>query len=279
MISRIAMKIKLEKLEARIRELIEIRMVGILPGQKIEQAAIRQLAEAMRANITVKAGTKTAPNVFTLIIHPDEKTAWQDIGLLDLLKETLQTVGREADLEFAAPPTLSVSADASLAPGEVRVVASHKVETLGPTNAIAQNAASETDENTIPENAFLIIDGRKVFPLNSLVINIGRRLENQLAIDDPRVSRTHAQLRAIKGRYVVFDLNSTGGTFVNGQRTNQTILYPGDVISLAGVSLIFGQDNPPPRPDLKDTGPLKTQDDDRTTAVLKTKSQIRKNKK
>ena len=277
MISRIAMKIKLEKLEARIRELIEIRMVGILPGQKIEQAAIRQLAEAMRANITVKAGTKTAPNVFTLIIHPDEKTAWQDIGLLDLLKETLQTVGREADLEFAAPPTLSVSADASLAPGEVRVVASHKMETLGPTNAIAHtnSGASETDENIIPENAFLIIDGRKVFPLNSLVINIGRRLENQLVIDDPRVSRTHTQLRAIKGRYVAFDLNSTGGTYVNGQRASQTILYPGDVISLAGASLVFGQDNPPPRPDLKDTGPLKTQDDDRTTAILKTKSQVR----
>lgn len=275
------MKIKLEKLEARIRELIEIRMVSILPGQKIEQAAIRQLAEAMRANIAVKAGQKTAPNVFTLIVHPDENAAWQDIGLLDLLKEALQTVGREAELEFTAPPTLSVSTDASLAPGEVRVVASHKVETLGPTNAIAHTSsgAPDTDENIIPENAFLIIDGRKVFPLNSLVINIGRRLENQLAIEDPRVSRTHAQLRAIKGRYVAFDLNSTGGTFVNGQRVSQTILYPGDVISLAGVSLIFGQDNPPPRTDLKDTGPLKTQDDDRTTAILKTKSAIRKYKK
>jgi pSer/pThr/pTyr-binding forkhead associated (FHA) protein len=41
---------------------------------------------------------------------------------------------------------------------------------------------------------------------------------------------------------VLFDLNSNGGTFVNGQRTNQSVLHPGDVISLAGVSLIFGQD-------------------------------------
>ena len=95
---------------------------------------------------------------------------------------------------------------------------------------------------------FLIIEGVKVHPLNETVVNIGRRLENQLVIDDPRVSRNHAQLRAIKGRFVLFDLNSTGGTFVNGQRTSQTVLYPGDVISLAGVALIFGQDNPPPRP-------------------------------
>jgi hypothetical protein len=273
------MKIKLEKLETRIRELVEIRMVGILPGQKIEQATIQQLAIAMQANISEKAGIKTAPNIFTLIVRPDETAFWQDVRLLDTLKETLQTAGREADLEFAAPPTLSVTTDASLASGEVRVVASRKMETLGPTNSITQNLPIEPDEIGVPETAFLIIDGRKVFPLNSLVINIGRRLENQLVIDDPRVSRTHAQLRAIKGRYVVFDLNSTGGTYVNGQRTSQTILYPGDVISLAGVTLVFGQDNPPPRPDLKDTGPLSSQPADRTTAILKSRTDIRKVKK
>jgi pSer/pThr/pTyr-binding forkhead associated (FHA) protein len=263
------MKIKLTKLEARIQELVEIRVVGILPGVKIEKTTIQQLATAMQANIIEKDGIKIAPNIFTLIVHPDETSRWQDVQLLEALKEALQIVGREADLGFAAPPTLSVAADASLAPDEVRVIASHKIDNLGPTDAVIQNPSFATDENKIPENAFLIIDGRKVFPLNGLVINIGRRLENQLAIDDPRVSRAHAQLRAIKGRYVVFDLNSTGGTFINGQRTNQSILYPGDVISLAGVSLVFGQDNPPPRLDLKDTGPLGTEPSDRTTAILK----------
>jgi pSer/pThr/pTyr-binding forkhead associated (FHA) protein len=43
---------------------------------------------------------------------------------------------------------------------------------------------------------------------------------------------------------MLFDLNSSGGTFVNGQRIDQSILYPGDVVSLAGVTLIFGQDLP-----------------------------------
>ena len=273
------MKTTIEKLEARIRELIEIRMVGLLPGQQIEMAVIKQLAQAMHVSVAEKSGTKTTPNIFTLIVPSAELARWEEARLLDTLKETLQIIGRESDLRFAAPPTLSVAADASLAAGEVRVIASHKLERLGPTNAIAQNPAPEPDENKIPENAFLIIDGRKVFPLNGLVINIGRRLENQLAIDDPRVSRTHAQLRAIKGRYVIFDLNSTGGTFINGQRANQSILYPGDVISLAGVTLVFGQDNPPPRLDLKDTGPLGSEPADRTTAILKTHPDSRKIKK
>jgi pSer/pThr/pTyr-binding forkhead associated (FHA) protein len=112
------------------------------------------------------------------------------------------------------------------------------------------------DIGTIPEDAFVIIDGIRVIPLNQAIVNIGRRIENTLVVDDPRVSRTHAQLRAINGRYIIFDLNSTGGTFVNGKRVNQSVVYPGDVISLAGAELIYGQKNPPPRPDLKETLPF-----------------------
>lgn len=59
-----------------------------------------------------------------------------------------------------------------------------------------------------------------------------------------RVSRTHAQLRAVHGHYVLFDLNSTGGTYVNGQRISQHALKAGDVISLSGVPLIYGEDTP-----------------------------------
>ncbi len=112
------------------------------------------------------------------------------------------------------------------------------------------------DTTTVPEEAFLVIDGVKVFPLTEPIISIGRRLGNTLVIDDPRVSRIHAQLRAINGRYVLFDLESSGGSFINGRKTTQAVVYPGDVISLAGVDLIYGQKNPPPRPDLKPTWPL-----------------------
>jgi pSer/pThr/pTyr-binding forkhead associated (FHA) protein len=108
--------------------------------------------------------------------------------------------------------------------------------------------------DTIPPNAFFIVDGIKFYPLVKAVINIGRRLENDLVIDDPRVSRNHAQLRAIEGNYVLFDLSSTSGTFVNGNRvSSETIIYPNDTISLGGVKLSYFQDNPPPRKDLIDT--------------------------
>lgn len=147
----------------------------------------------------------------------------------------------------------------------------HELDTNAPTSSVPETNDSKTNvpeanvpetndletpetDDAIPENAFLLIEGVRVLPLKGSVVNIGRRLENHVVIDDPRISRQHAQLRAIRGHYVLFDLNSTGGTFVNGQRTTQTVLYPEDVISLAGVILVFGQDIQ--TTDLADTSPL-----------------------
>ena len=82
----------------------------------------------------------------------------------------------------------------------------------------------------------------QIFPIAQQIVNLGRRVDNHVVIEDLRVSRVHAQIRAIKGHYVIFDLDSSGGTFVNGVRLGQATLYPGDVISLAGVNLVYGQD-------------------------------------
>ena len=107
----------------------------------------------------------------------------------------------------------------------------------------------------LPPNAFIVIEGVRIYPLVKATINIGRGLENDLVLDNLRVSRTHAQLRAIKGQFVLFDLNSTRGTFINGRRIIQAILYPHDTISLGDVILTFHQEDPAPRPDLIDTVP------------------------
>jgi pSer/pThr/pTyr-binding forkhead associated (FHA) protein len=108
------------------------------------------------------------------------------------------------------------------------------------------------DSSTNPpdgEDAFLVVNGIDLFPLRRPITSIGRRLDNALVLNDPRVSRTHAELRCYGGRFVIFDMRSTGGTYLNGKRVMHSIVYDGDVISLAGVHLIFRQRNLP-KPDL-----------------------------
>ena len=71
---------------------------------------------------------------------------------------------------------------------------------------------------------------------------IGRAANNEIVIDDVEVSRRHAQIiRQPDGTYVVEDLGSTNGTFVNGQRSVGLVpLQHGDVIDLGeSISLAF----------------------------------------
>ena len=253
------MMLKLDQLEVKLQKLVEDQLAGILPGLKLEDRVIQRLASAVKENIIQQKDDRAiAPNIFTLIVATETSPMWKDSGTIEVLKNIIITASRDVGLKFVTQPTINITTDDTFSADEIKVVASHKLEPVADTQGMqAPMATGGSDEvDNIPENAFLIVEGVKVHPLNESVVNVGRRLENQLVIDDPRVSRNHAQLRAIKGRFVLFDLNSTGGTFVNGQRTSQTVLYPGDVISLAGVALIFGQDSPPPRPDLAGTAPL-----------------------
>jgi pSer/pThr/pTyr-binding forkhead associated (FHA) protein len=102
------------------------------------------------------------------------------------------------------------------------------------------------------EEAFLVINGIDLFSLKLPITSIGRKIDNALVLNDPRVSRRHAELRCFRGRFVVFDVGSSGGTYVNGHRVTHSVVYDGDVISLAGVQLVFRQKNLP-RPDLNKT--------------------------
>jgi ABC transport system ATP-binding/permease protein len=67
---------------------------------------------------------------------------------------------------------------------------------------------------------------------------IGRAVDNDIVLDDLRVSRHHAQLVATAdGAYEVRDLGSSNGTFVNGRRVQHARLEPGDFIGVGGQTL------------------------------------------
>jgi hypothetical protein len=71
------------------------------------------------------------------------------------------------------------------------------------------------------------------FPLEGDQLIIGRDSSNSVAINDAEISRKHSRLSFQGGKYVLEDLGSTNGTFVNGQRlAGPVVLKPGDVVSL-----------------------------------------------
>lgn len=86
----------------------------------------------------------------------------------------------------------------------------------------------------------------KIYELVHEEATIGRDISNRIVINDPEVSRRHARLTLQVGGYVIEDLGSTNGTFVDGQRLmgphllrpGQTVMF-GEKITLAYEALGF----------------------------------------
>ena len=235
-------KDKLSQLESRLQALIEGNSARLFQGKIRTDDLIQKLTAALQAGArTFPDGQQVAPNLYTIVLHPSSGDApVASVDRLEELAQIIQQVGDESNLSFLCPPVVRVSPDPEQIPQNIRVIAQISMDNLAETSDFIVDEVSANPTATL--NAFLIVDGTQVLPLEDTTVNIGRRSDNQLVIDDRRVSRVHAQLRMIKGRYIIFDLDSRGGTFVNEQRVQQCILFPGDVISLAGVPLVFGQE-------------------------------------
>jgi pSer/pThr/pTyr-binding forkhead associated (FHA) protein len=87
-------------------------------------------------------------------------------------------------------------------------------------------------------DACLIIDLR-VFRLDPQETSIGRKMENDCVINHSTVSRNHARIVREDGSFVLYDLNSTGGTFVNNIKVDRKILRTGDIILLGSYPMMF----------------------------------------
>jgi len=90
-------------------------------------------------------------------------------------------------------------------------------------------------------DAFLIVQGRRHVPLDRPVTRIGRRMDNDIVLDMPAISRQHAQVRWRQRYFVLYDVSSHGRTAVNGMTTREHVLRPGDVIALSDAMLVYGE--------------------------------------
>lgn len=112
------------------------------------------------------------------------------------------------------------------------------------SQARSQTASSRT--GVVPPPAWLQpLSGelaQRNYQLTKTLLSIGRGLDNDLVIDDPRVSRHHAQVTFKHSHYLLRDLRSTNGTFVRSQPVEVVVLASGDVISLGGYELLFTQE-------------------------------------
>ncbi len=103
----------------------------------------------------------------------------------------------------------------------------------------------------MPDAYLIAVDGHLVgrrFPLDAPCL-VGRGPYNHVVLDDTRISRQHAKVSPEAGGYVVYDLNSANGTYVNEAPVKRQKLEPNDVVRFGPFAFRF---EAPPHVDSRD---------------------------
>ena len=87
------------------------------------------------------------------------------------------------------------------------------------------------------------LSGQTIY-LDEPVVSIGRQLSTDIILNDPHVSRNHCLIRSEGEQYVIEDLNSANGTYVNGERVTESPLTEGSLIKVGNSLFRFRVQNP-----------------------------------
>jgi Protein of unknown function (DUF3662)/FHA domain len=179
---------------------------------------------------------RLVPNTFTVGLsqHDHDKLAPYSGTLNSELVGELRNHAREMGYVFNGPVTIEFTLDAQLPTGRF-TVASEAVAGI----ADRQGAASETAISRA--RLVLEVNGTR-HPLQPPGLVIGRGSEADLRINDPGISRRHAQIQVQTSgpdlRIDIFDLGSTNGIKVNGQKVQQAALEEGSRIEIGSTRML-----------------------------------------
>ena len=180
---------------------------------------------------------RLVPNEFSVHLskHDHDKLAPYANTLNAELATQLRNHAREMGYAFNGPIKISFKLDPELPTGRFTVT-SQAVAGITPRTG----RATETAINRAP--LVLEVNGTR-HPLQPPGLLIGRGSEADLRINDPGISRSHAQIRvnaAGQGLQIdIVDLGSTNGILVNGQRVQHAVLQEGTRIEIGSTRMLI----------------------------------------
>jgi hypothetical protein len=235
---------------------IEHRIESIVEGvfgrafrthvQPVELA--RKLAKEMDEAKSVSVSRVYVPNEYTLYLCPSDReqfTSYED-SLRTELSDYLSEHARREGYALLSTPAVLIEEDDDLGVGEfgiaTRMVQPERPQAPVPPDVRPQAAPSETKvyrpPAATPEPAVLVVGGRR-HELDERVVVVGRSSGCDITVEDPNVSRRHAEIRPENGAYWIVDLGSTNGVTVNGQRVERARLTPEDTVLLGTTEVRF----------------------------------------
>ncbi len=229
--------------------------------QPVELA--HKLAKEMSDHKTVSVSRVYVPNEYEVYLSPgdyEQLSSFEGPLVEDLASYLVAYANRES-WTLVATPRITLLSDADLALGEFGIATRMSAQTAPseaavelvapPVGTVAKPPAglSQTIVFQPPPAAAapppgpalcgVLVRGERIYKLDAPATVLGRSRQCDVVINDPNVSRRHAEVRREGDDYVLVDLDSTNGLTVNGREVKRAALADGDQVQLGTTGLRF----------------------------------------
>jgi hypothetical protein len=197
------------------------------------------------------------PNHYSVFLSPADREQFENYesALRKELSDYLLEHARSEGLALVTRPVIEFKTDDRLGLGEYGI----QPQLLAPPEEGEEEPSQSDFGNTMvyspdsaarsmpaavaaPAGRALLVGGGKRLVLGGEKMTLGRSRDCDLVLDDPNVSRRHAEMRLTDDGWTIADLGSTNGIKVGGRRVAQARLSPGDEITIGLTRLTFELD-------------------------------------
>jgi len=231
----------LQRFEDRLEQMVSGAFAKAFRSavQPVEVAAALQREVDNSAQI-LSRNRRLVPNQFHVELSPQDyaRLAPYSSTLSDELVEMLRDHAHEQSYVFTGPVSIAFDEKDDLSTGRFHVRSS-AIASVTPSSESAV-----TDTAVRRASVILEVNGMK-HPLDPPGIVIGRGIDADLRINDPGVSRRHAEIRIYPGdtgttgrpQVSVHDLGSTNGMLVNGHKVGQASIDDGTTVKIGNTTM------------------------------------------
>ncbi len=246
----------LARFERLMEQAVEGSLRRVFPASLQPIQLAKAAARAMEQGSSIGVRGAEVPNVYELRLSAVDLGRFEPQRelLAEEIRSYLVEYARDRDLQLVAPLRVEFAEDARVREGAVQAAARfgdlapevHEgVERAieGTRRLRLADLAAVQPRSTLPEQRMTLSDAAGLrFDLEAQagVVRLGRATDNDVVIDSQRVSRYHAQLRWVETGWLLYDLDSTNGTWLDGGRIEPAhpgLVTPGSELRLGDITL------------------------------------------
>jgi hypothetical protein len=208
----------------------------------------KRVVRAMETQQSVGVEGVLVPNVYDVYLNPQDYDNFAPAkrSITQNLEAHVGRVARQRRFRMVSRPVVRLQVADDVEVGMVRVDphlqdVDPSSKDLQHTSVLPQVREDGSEGRGEPSGCPNLVLANRPYAVLRSPTRVGRLPDNDIVLEDKRVSRRHAEVTQQGSRWVLRDTGSTNGTAVNGKLVKEAVLKPGDAISIGGLEGVWEQ--------------------------------------